>query len=107
MQGTRSRREPGVGAYGEGRTGAMPVRGLGSSKGQRSRKAEWGAGRSSRLVLILRGLPAVTQLLLILCWSAIRLLVVVAAVAIIVATETAELAGGGAAGRGRKGVSGE
>ena len=92
-----------MGAYRERRTGVMPVRVLGSSKGQRSRRAEWGAGRSSRLVLIVRDLPAVTQLLLISCWSAIRLLVVVATVAVVVATETAEFAGVGAArgGQGR------
>ena len=76
----------------------MPVGVLGSSKGQRSRRAETEAGRSSLLVPILRGLPAATQLRLISRWSAIRLPVVVATVAIVVATETAEFAGVGAAG---------
>lgn len=62
---------------------------------------EWeGRDRDSLLCLILCGLPAIAQLFLISCWSAIRLLVVIATVTIIVATETTEFARVGAVGAG-------
>lgn len=62
---------------------------------------EWeGRDRDSLLFFILCGLPAIAQLVLISCWSAIGLLVVIATIAIIVATETTEFARVGAVGAG-------
>lgn len=68
------------------------------------RRAEAGVATSSLLVLVLCRLPAVAQLFIVQCWAAVGLLVVIATVPVIVATEATEFARVGAGG-GRRGGS--